>query len=349
MKILLLTHKFYPDIGGIEVNSEILASRFLKDGHEVRVLTWTEAVGTKSFPFKIIRKPSLKHLLEEHKWAEVVFENNPCLRLAWTSFFFKKPSVVALRTWVSRQDGHIGWQDKVKFWWLKRASAVIAVSNAVRVKSWPEAVVIGNPYRHQLFRPSPQPGSRAGFVFLGRLVSDKGADLAIAGLHHLVKVKKLKSRSDEELTLTIIGEGPERKNLEEMVADLDLKDHVKFTGALREEKLVNCLNKHKFLLVPSLWDEPFGNVVLEGLACGCIPIVSNGGGLPDAVGNAGLVFQKGDLNSLLNCLCKVLENQELEKQLRSNAEAHLRTHHPKTVSRRYLEILESVVKPRLIL
>lgn len=342
VKILLLTHNFYPAIGGIEVNSEILAHGFFTENHEVTLITWTKEIGEKNFPFKVLRSPSMRQLFKAHLWADVVFENNPCLRLAWISLLFKKPKVVALRTWVSRQDGQVGWQDKVKFWWLKRASAVIAVSNAVRAKSWPDAVVIGNPYRHHLFRPSPQSGIRSGFVFLGRLVSDKGADLAISAFHQLIKL--IKSRSVEELTLTIIGEGPERKNLEEMVADLDLKKYVEFTGALREEKLVNCLNRHKFLLVPSRWDEPFGNVVLEGLACGCIPIVSNGGGLPDAVGNAGLVFQKGDINSLLNCLCKVIENQELEKQLRSNAESHLWNHHPKIVSRRYLEILESVVR-----
>lgn len=34
MKILFLSHKFYPDIGGIEVNSEILATAFHKAGHE---------------------------------------------------------------------------------------------------------------------------------------------------------------------------------------------------------------------------------------------------------------------------------------------------------------------------
>jgi glycosyltransferase involved in cell wall biosynthesis len=347
VKILLLTHKFYPDIGGIEVNSEILAHGFSLENHEVTLITWTKEIGEKKFPYKVVRNPSLRNLWEAHQWADVVFENNPCLRLSWISYFFKKPSVVALRTWVSRQDGRIAWQDKFKFWWLRRASAVIAVSNAVRLRSWPEAVVIGNPYRHQLFRPSPQSENRSGFAFLGRLVSDKGADLAISAIHHLVKRREFKN-AGEKLTLTIIGEGPERNHLEAMVAVLNLKDHVEFTGALKGQELVNQLNRHKYLLVPSLWDEPFGNVVLEGLACGCIPIVSNGGGLPDAVGNAGLVFKKGDLNSLLECICNVLKNPFLEKKIRENAEPHLQSHHPEAVSRRYLNVLETTLKPHLV-
>jgi len=81
MRILFITHKFYPDIGGIEVNSEVLALGFHKAGHEVRMITWTASSGDRSFPFTVIRQPKTAVLLNEHRNADIVFENNPTLRL----------------------------------------------------------------------------------------------------------------------------------------------------------------------------------------------------------------------------------------------------------------------------
>ena len=51
--------------------------------------------------------------------------------------------------------------------------------------------------------------------------------------------------------------------------------------------MVEELNRHEIMVVPSRWNELFGVVALEGMACGCAMLVSDGGGLPDAVGYAG--------------------------------------------------------------
>jgi hypothetical protein len=114
MKILFITHKFYPDIGGIEVNSEVLALGFHEAGHEVRMITWTASSGDRRFPFTVIRQPKTAILFKEHSYADVVFENNPSLRLSWPAVFFNKPIVVALRTWVNRIEGGMAWQDRLK-------------------------------------------------------------------------------------------------------------------------------------------------------------------------------------------------------------------------------------------
>lgn len=341
MKILFLSHKFFPDVGGIEVNSEILANGFVREGHQVRLLTWTKENGEKNFPFEINRNPGLKQLLKAHKWADIVYENNPCLRLAWPSFFLKKPYVVALRTWVNRMDGKISWQDKLKIYSLSKASAVIAVSEAVRKRIFPKATVIGNPYRQELFRQIPDIKISRDFVFLGRLVSDKGADLAIKALHQLNSVKDIKK---SDFSLTIIGDGEEMKNLRMLVEKMGLNSQVIFTGSLRGEELVNCLNEHRYILVPSIWEEPFGNVALEGMACGCLPIVSDGGGLPDAVGKAGAIFKRGKLDAMVECIQDLFENPEYETKLRIAALDHLKAHHPEIVVQGYLSEIEAVYK-----
>ncbi len=343
MKILFISHKFYPDIGGIEINSEILANGFFNAGHEIRLITWTKDLGKKQFSFPIIRNPSLSQLLRAHLWADVVFENNPSMRLSWPSLILKKPSVIAIRTWINRIDGRISWQDKLKIWSLKKASKVIAISDAVRERSCSNAEVIGNPYRYKLFRILPEIKKTVGFVFLGRLVSDKGADIAIEAIAQFLKDMNKEKEACTNLCLTIIGDGPELQALKDIARNFNIQPYIKFEGALTGEALVACLNKHRFILIPSRWEEPFGNVALEGMACGCVPIVSDGGGLKDAVGNAGITFTRGNVNSLVENIMKVFTNPVLEANLRNAANNHLTKHYPEVVSQKYLRVIEDVM------
>lgn len=346
MKILFLSHNFPPFIGGIETNSDILSRAFFKAGHEIRILTWTKESSKNIFPFPIVRNPSKYRLLKEHKWADLVFENNPCLRLSWPNLFFNHLSVIALNTWVSRINGKVGLhgkigiQDRIKFLWFKRADKVIAVSNAVRQQSFPSAIVIGNPYQADIFKIIPDIPKNNAFVFLGRLVPNKGADQAIKAIHQLILLDQNERFLPFKPTLTIIGDGPEKAKLEQMAADFKIQDYIYFTGPLRGNDIAVCLNKHRYLLVPSLWEEPFGNVALEGMACGCLPIVSDGGGLPDAIGKAGISFKRGDTQALVLCIRKIIDNPTLEQQLRDAAEEHLVKHRPEIVSQRYLEVVE---------
>jgi len=315
----------------------------------LRVLTWTRELGEDIYPFQIIRNPSYKELFKQHRWADLVFENNPCLRLAWPNLFFWHPYVIALNTWVSRIDdevglhGKIGYQDRLKFLWFKKASKVIAVSDAIRKHSFKQAIVIGNPYNAAVFNIYPEIEKTNTFVFLGRLVPNKGVDEAIKALKKLVLKNAQEQVLKSDLTLTIIGEGPQKSYLEQLTAELGLQNQIVFTGSVSGEDLARLLNKHRYLLVPSLWEEPFGNVVLEGMACGCLPIVSDGGGLPDAIGDAGISFARGNTDALVDAILKVITNPDLEKKLRSATANHLHKHQPDTVSKKYLEVLEKAV------
>jgi glycosyltransferase involved in cell wall biosynthesis len=205
MKILLLSHNFTPFIGGIEVMSEMLCNSFVKAGHEVRVMTWTPGSDDKLKPYKVIRMPNKMRLLNEHKWADLVFENNPSLRLSWPRIFIKRPSVVALQTWIARMDGQIAFQDRIKKYWINRSSHVIACSNALREGSHPTATVIGNPYRSDIFKVMPEVIRDKDFVFLGRLVSDKGAIMAIQALDYFIN-RRVTYKNTTLPVLTIIGD-----------------------------------------------------------------------------------------------------------------------------------------------
>lgn len=337
MKILFISHNFYPFVGGIEVSSEFLARAYVSRGHLVKLVTWTKDPEYTDFPFEVFRSPGIARLVRLHQWADLVFENNPSLRLSWPALLSSKPVVVAVHTWLCRENGGVGLRDHIKMYYLKNnVKKVIAVSKAIQKQCGEKAIVIGNSYRAGSFRRLPEIARERDFVFLGRLVSDKGADKAIRAIHYLKRLY------NKRYTLTIIGEGPEKDYLHTVVRRFGLQEQVKFTGMLRGPSLEKHMNMHRFLLVPSVWEEPFGVVVLEGLACGCIPIVSDGGGLPEAVGEAGLTFERGSFHDLIRTIQKLLNDPDLASNLASKALPQLAAHHPDIIARHYIEEIESV-------
>jgi len=331
MRILFTSHRFAPDVGGIEVNSEILARCFAKEGCEVRLVTRSLDSQHAAFPFSVIRNPSPTSLLEHHRWADVVFQNNIELGTLWPALFSRKPLVVSVRTWIRSSSGYRRPVDWLKLYALRRADAVIAISEAIRLDSFAGAVVFGNPYRSSLFRQLQDVHRTESVAFLGRLVSDKGADILVRA------ISQMRNGPRE---VSVIGSGPEEANLRELGKDLGVR--VRFVGQLQGEELVRELNRHEVLVVPSRWAEPFGNVALEGMACGCVVIGSKGGGLPDAIGQGGLLFERGSASDLADVLSSVLESPELRQSLRKKATEHLRMHTEDVVAARYLSIVRQV-------
>lgn len=341
-KILFVSYAFYPQMGGIEVNSEILTSEFHRMGYPLQVITAVEEKGEKDFPFPVVRNPNLRELLKLHKWADVVFENNPSIRLSWPHLLFSSKSVIAIRTRVSREDGSFVLQDKLKGMALKKADGVIAVSKAMRDSFFPKATVIGNPYRHEVFKNLRLKREPLSFVFLGRLVSEKGVHIAIESL------KQLNTRLSPDMDkpiFKIIGDGPELENLQKLVMQKELGGQVSFEGRREGADLVEILNTCNYMLVPSA-NEGFGNVALEGMACGCLPIVSDCAGLPDAVGNAGVKFKTFSSEALTEAIMDLINSPTLEAEYRSNMEAHLEQHVPKRVAQRYLDVIENAYQKK---
>src|SRR5262249_22185792 len=139
-------------------------------------------------------------------------------------------------------------------------------------------------------------------------------------------------------------DGPERAALEQQAERLGLTSQVEFAGTRRGTELAALLNGHKIMAVPSRWEEPFGLVALEGIACGCVAVASTGGGLPDAVGPCGILFERGNAESLAQALRSLLSNPEQIKTLRSGAEAHLKQHSARSVARNYLKVIEGAAR-----
>jgi glycogen synthase len=335
VKILISSHVFSPSIGGIESCTLDLALAFSKSGHEVQVITQSPSNNPDDdHGLKVIRRPSKSVLLRAIRWCDVYFQSNISLQTLWPLIFIRKPLAVCTHTWLRNADGSRGAMVRLKKLALRFATNIY-ISKAIRDHVGYKGFIVPNPYNSATFRVISGIPRERSLVFLGRLVSDKGCDLLIQSLAML-------RDAGLELPLTVIGAGSEEVSLKKMVAAKGLDDLVRFAGMLRGEALARELNRHEVLVVPSRWEEPFGMVTLEGIACGCLVVGSASGGLPDAIGSCGVTFKNGDVADLSRAIREVLEKKEVAQNFQQAVSNHLNRHHAEVTAARYVEIFECV-------
>jgi glycosyltransferase involved in cell wall biosynthesis len=337
MRILIYSRAFLPQVGGLELNVAHRAEQFVLRGHEVVVITTTPGNGGNGLPYRVLRNPGARAFMRWMRWCEVFHHPNVSLRGIWPLLLIRRPWVVSHHSWYRSPDGRIAWQDRLKRFVLRFAAGSIAVSRAVADDLATPSVVIGNAYRDQLFRILPDTDRALDLIFVGRLVSDKGADILLEALRILAQAGRLPG-------LTVVGEGPERPALEAQARRLALADRVRFLGTKTGEGLVRILNRHRILVAPSRYNEPFGIVALEGIACGCVVVGSGGGGLKDAIGDCGRVFPNGDPAALAQVLGALLRDPAAMAECVRSAPAHLSAHTAEHVMGRYLEVFESAAR-----
>ena len=334
-KILIYSPAFYPLIGGLEAMVDILADQFAQQGHEVKLISQTPDEDSTQFSFEVIRQPSLIKFLRLVHWSDIFLQANISLKGIWPLLFIRRPLVVTHQGWYSRSDGSLSWRDRLKYL-TTRFATNIAASSAVAEHIPAPSTVIPNSYRDDIFDANHHRSRDRELIFVGRLVSDKGADLLLDALANL-KTDGLTPK------LTIIGSGPEEHNLRKQAKVLNIVDQTAFVGVKREHELAQSLNSHKILVVPSRWEEPFGIVALEGIGCGCVVIGSHGGGLKDAIGPCGVTFANGDVEALTQALADLLTNSEQLSNYRQQAAVHLLRHQPTEVAKTYLRVFERAI------
>jgi glycosyltransferase involved in cell wall biosynthesis len=269
--------------------------------------------------------------------ADVVLHNQFGLRLAWPMLATPTPWVALHHTWLPR-DGRGAQAADLKRRLLRRALQV-AVSRPLADSVAPDCLVLPNPYDDRLFRARPETRRDSDLLFVGRLVSDKGAALLLQALDLL-------QRRGTTLRLTVAGSGPELPALRRQALALGLAERVRFVGALQGEDLARAYAGHKVLAVPSVWDEPFGLVVLEALACGCLPVVADSGALPQAAGPCGLVASRGDPAAWADALARAVADNALRARRLAGAAAHLAPHGRDAAAAAHLDLLAHAARRR---
>lgn len=334
MRICIFSPNFFPMVGGLENVVADISDGLVGLGCQVDLITLTSAgEALDNFTFNVHRKPGLVRALKVASRADIFVMFNVSLKGFPLWLLSGKPLVIShqglnppsIRAFIKN------------FIANKIAHKNIGCSQYV-ARHFVNSVGIGNCYNDKIFYKTSEWSERKyDLVFLGRLVSDKGADI------FLKAIGILKERGFE-VTGSIIGNGPELPDLLQLQQILELDKEVNFLGIKTGQELVTCLNEHKLMIVPSIWEEPFGIVALEGMACGCLVIGSKGGGLSEAIGKGGLTFENGNVLALVQQIESVIFNDSLRLECESNYEAHLHKHLKMQVAQSYLQVFEGVTK-----
>lgn len=117
---------------------------------------------------------------------------------------------------------------------------------------------------------------------------------------------------NRKLRLEIIGEGPNREELEMLTKDLHLTDKVCFLGKIRNSELISYYNHFSVAVFPSV-SESFGVVAIEAMACECPVIASDADGFTEVVvdGQTGFIVPKKDIENTAKAIQRFIDNPEL--------------------------------------
>ena len=196
---------------------------------------------------------------------------------------------------------------------------VVAVSNAICVvvsRLCPyyaeKLLVISNGVSHAFLkkgaRRSGRTTSRLRLVTIGSLIPRKGIDIII---HAISKIN-----NDIDIELKIIGDGPKKNILKQLVQNLGLEKTVRFSGNLPHTEVPECLAESDILILSS-YSEGRPNVVLEAMATGLPVIASDIDGVRELIrdGENGLLFEAGNINQLSDRIKQLDRDRELHKKI----------------------------------
>jgi glycosyltransferase involved in cell wall biosynthesis len=153
---------------------------------------------------------------------------------------------------------------------------------------------------YHFYEGPPKMGQGHGkdLLFLGRISPEKGVRLLVdAWLEEKI----------EDRYLWIVGDGPIRSELEQRARKCA---NIKFTGFLTGRELESVWREAALSIVPSVWEETFGRVLIESWAHGVPVLAARIGALPELIEStgAGWLFDPSSLSSLKQKLRLILED-----------------------------------------
>ncbi|WP_142251741.1 glycosyltransferase family 4 protein [Bradyrhizobium sp. UNPF46] len=331
MKIAIFSSSFSPAVGGMETLSETLAVEFVRAGHGVKLITDTAGEEGDRYPFPVLRQITSGRRFSIYRQSDVILSLPLSLRRVTEQLLSHRPIVVHHPNPLVGRNGRPGLNHLVKQ--IIRRRMINVVPGQYMARSIQRSIIIPNPYNHHLFEyhGEDKPGD---VLFVGRLATVKGVDTLLRAIRKALEAVP-------NFRTTIVGEGPERERFLSLSQQLQLGNFVTFVGAMRGQELASTMRQHRVMVVPSLYQEPFGIVALEGLASGCLMIVSQRGGLVDAVGPHALTFENGNAEQLADRLIRALRDPGLTETLLKGSQHHLHLHRADTIAARYLEAMKS--------
>ena len=196
-----------------------------------------------------------------------------------------------------------------------------------RYKRWPQ--VIYNGVETDKFAPGVRDESlraRLGiapdatlFAFAGRLVGWKGLAVALKALAE-------PAMRDANAKLLIIGDGPQKPELQKLTQALGLTGRMLFHGPVAHDALPALYDAVDAGVFPSIGDEAFGITIAEAMSCGKPVIASHIGGIPEVVGgeeSCGLLVAPGDVTALARAMRRLVDDAGLRTRLGAAARTRI--------------------------
>jgi glycosyltransferase involved in cell wall biosynthesis len=150
-------------------------------------------------------------------------------------------------------------------------------------------------------------------VFAGRIVTQKGVDVLVRAFADVVKPVP-------DAKLIIIGDGPERSAIDQLIHRFQLNAAVSSTGFVPKEKVETFCRQAWVQVIPSMYAESFGLVAAEAMMRGTAVVASDCGGLSDLVdhGRTGWLVPPGQPKPLADALVKLLNDRDLAETAGQN-------------------------------
>lgn len=196
--------------------------------------------------------------------------------------------------------------------WRRAFNVVVALSHRMKTRLEMEGIspvkVVYNGVSMRKMRPCLS--NPPTVAFAGRLSSEKGIDILLKAFAKVI------SRIPDA-QLLIAGQGSEEANLRHLAESLGISQNLQWLGYLTRSELENIFDCAWVQVVPSVWDEPFGNVTTEAMMRGTAVVASAVGAQPEIIeeGVTGILVPPNDVDVLSTELVSLLKNQELVEKM----------------------------------
>jgi glycosyltransferase involved in cell wall biosynthesis len=156
-------------------------------------------------------------------------------------------------------------------------------------------------------------------LYAGRLRPDKGTHVAIEALSKLVHQHKL---TNIHLQIVGTGEAEYLAHLHTLVAQYQLGQYVTFLGGQPKAAMPRLYQQSDIFLFTSIWQEPFGRVLVEAMAAGTVVVGSATGGAAEILLEDvnGLTFAPGDADGLAAQVARLVASPALQQRLAATAQ-----------------------------
>jgi glycosyltransferase involved in cell wall biosynthesis len=178
----------------------------------------------------------------------------------------------------------------------------------------------------------PMSGEEGDFILsLGRLVRTKGLDYL------------LEAMVDVPNKLVICGRGPDSSRIQRLAVKYGIEDRVDIRGWVSEDEKNRLMSTCKFFVMPSIF-ESYGIAAVELMSYGRPIICTNVNGLPDTVGDAGIIVEPKDPEGLAEAMRSLMSDRQMRETLgknaRANAEGYLWEHHIGKIEDVYTKVVD---------